>query len=145
MKGGSGLIKTSAPGLAVAGIAHMAGAEGRRSYLTIATGTQIHSLTNETPGSVGKKANKGHNEIGAALEAAGNAVLGASPTPAHLSETPPPTAMEPLSQVPAAALATPTSEPTLASRLRELSELHTEGILSDDEFAGAKAKLLGGL
>lgn len=35
--------------------------------------------------------------------------------------------------------------PTLAGRLRELAELHKDGILSDDEFAAAKAKLLGGL
>jgi hypothetical protein len=35
--------------------------------------------------------------------------------------------------------------PTLSDRMRELSELHREGILSDDEFSSAKAKLLSGL
>ncbi|WP_425574137.1 SHOCT domain-containing protein [Nocardioides bigeumensis] len=38
-----------------------------------------------------------------------------------------------------------TSAPTLADRLRELATLHQEGILSDEEFASAKAKLLSGL
>jgi hypothetical protein len=37
------------------------------------------------------------------------------------------------------------AEPTLAERLRELADLHKDGILSDDEFAAAKAKLLAGL
>jgi hypothetical protein len=31
----------------------------------------------------------------------------------------------------------------LAAKLRELGELHTAGTLSDEEFAAAKAKLLG--
>jgi hypothetical protein len=33
----------------------------------------------------------------------------------------------------------------LADRLRERATLHQEGILSDEEFASAKAKLLSGL
>jgi len=37
------------------------------------------------------------------------------------------------------------AEPTLSERLRELADLHKDGILCDDEFAGAKAKLLAGL
>jgi hypothetical protein len=35
--------------------------------------------------------------------------------------------------------------PTLSDRLRELANLRNEGILSDEEFAAAKAKLLGEL
>jgi hypothetical protein len=39
---------------------------------------------------------------------------------------------------------TPGSEaPDLAARLRELAELHGAGSLTDEEFASAKAKLLG--
>lgn len=39
---------------------------------------------------------------------------------------------------------TPASEASdLASRLRELGELHGAGALSDEEFAAAKGKLLG--
>lgn len=35
--------------------------------------------------------------------------------------------------------------PSPTDRLREVADLHKEGILSDEEFASAKAKLLGGL
>ena len=37
------------------------------------------------------------------------------------------------------------SQAPLRDRLRELAMLHQEGILSDDEFASAKAKMINGL
>lgn len=43
---------------------------------------------------------------------------------------------------PAAQSGAMTSE--MISQLKELAELHTQGILTDDEFAAQKAKLLGG-
>ena len=43
---------------------------------------------------------------------------------------------------PAAAPAAPAVDPTTA-QLQNLANLHTQGILSDEEFAAAKAKLLG--
>ena len=43
---------------------------------------------------------------------------------------------------PAAAPAVAAAEDPLA-RLRELAQLHDTGVLTDDEFAAAKAKLLG--
>ncbi len=42
---------------------------------------------------------------------------------------------------PAAAPASP-SDPT-AEKIQQLSELHAQGVLSDEEFAAAKAKALG--
>lgn len=42
----------------------------------------------------------------------------------------------------AAAPAEPAEDPTIA-KLKELAGLHDQGILSDEEFASAKAKLLG--
>ncbi len=36
------------------------------------------------------------------------------------------------------------SEPSMADQLNQLANLHNQGVLSDDEFAAAKAKLLGG-
>jgi hypothetical protein len=36
-----------------------------------------------------------------------------------------------------------TPDPELAIRLRELTDMHSAGALSDEEFAAAKAKLLG--
>jgi hypothetical protein len=32
----------------------------------------------------------------------------------------------------------------MADQLNQLADLHSQGVLSDDEFAAAKAKLLGG-
>ena len=43
----------------------------------------------------------------------------------------------PLQSVPAA----PAEDPMIA-QLKQLAELHSQGILSDDEFAAAKAKLI---
>jgi len=34
--------------------------------------------------------------------------------------------------------------PSMADQLNQLADLHNQGVLSDDEFATAKAKLLGG-
>ena len=34
-------------------------------------------------------------------------------------------------------------QPDLTGQLQQLADLHSQGILSDDEFASAKAKLLG--
>lgn len=142
LKGGKGLMKASAPGMAVAGIAHVASNAARKSFLTIATDKQIHTLTNQTTNSVGlKTSNKGHNDAGRALEVAGNAVLGV------VEVEPQPVVDAPvIAAAPAPAAATqPASAPTLSDRLRELADLHKDGILSDEEFASAKAKLLGGL
>jgi len=77
LKGTKHLMKTSAPGLAAAGIAHVASQGSRTSYLTISTDRQIYTLSNRVPNSVRlKTAKKGHVNVGLALEAAGNAVLG---------------------------------------------------------------------
>jgi hypothetical protein len=35
------------------------------------------------------------------------------------------------------------SGPSMADQLNQLADLHKQGLLSDDEFAAAKAKLLG--
>jgi len=141
LKGTKHLLKTSAPGLAAAGIAHVASQGPRTSYLTIATDRQIHTLSNQAQNSVGlKTAMKGHVDVGLALEAAGNAVLGVdSSSTADAGAAAISPAVQP------EATATSTSPPSLSDRLRELATLHQEGILSDEEFASAKAKLLSGL
>jgi len=36
------------------------------------------------------------------------------------------------------------AEPGMADQLQPLADLHASGVLSDEEFAAAKAKLLGG-
>lgn len=144
MRGGKAALKGSVPGIAATGIAYMASTESRTSYLTIATDREIHQLTNQGHNGFVKTTNKRHADVGLALESAGNAVLGITPEPppgmstgaspvgAVLAPEPPPVSDAGPSQ-------------TMGSRLRELAELHKEGILSDEEFSAAKAKLLDGL
>ncbi|WP_144018674.1 SHOCT domain-containing protein [Demequina sp. NBRC 110051] len=141
MKGTTSFMKTTAPGLAASGIAHVAAKGSRVSQLTIATDKTIHRLTNETHNGLMSSGQKGHNVIGRELEAAGKSVLPSdgSTQPPGAPNTTAVTAAPPSTSVP------PTTAPTLAERMRELAELHREGILSDDEFAAAKASLLGGL
>jgi hypothetical protein len=142
LKGGKGLMKASVPGMAAAGIAHVASDAARTSFLTIATDRQIHTLTNKTTNSVGlKTSSTAHNDAGRALEVAGNAVLGVVEVDPHPVVDAPVIAAAP---EPAGATQT-AAAPTLSERLRELADLHHEGILSDEEFASAKAKVLGGL
>jgi hypothetical protein len=40
--------------------------------------------------------------------------------------------------------AAPAAGPSMADQLQQLAALHQQGVLSDDEFAAAKAKVLGG-
>jgi hypothetical protein len=37
----------------------------------------------------------------------------------------------------------PTADGDMIAKLKQLGELHTAGVINDDEFAAAKAKLLG--
>ena len=39
--------------------------------------------------------------------------------------------------------AAPAAAPSVADQIGQLADLHQQGILTDDEFAAAKAKLLG--
>ena len=52
-------------------------------------------------------------------------------------------AMGVAAQQAAAAPAAPAAGTDIVAELQKLAALHDQGILSDDEFAGAKAKLLG--
>jgi Short C-terminal domain len=61
----------------------------------------------------------------------------AAPAPAY---PPPPPAYAP---PPAPPTAPPGGE-DLVARLQQLSELHAQGAITDEEFSAAKAKLLGG-
>jgi hypothetical protein len=40
--------------------------------------------------------------------------------------------------------APPPAGPSVADQLQQIATLHQQGVLSDDEFAAAKAKILGG-
>jgi hypothetical protein len=44
---------------------------------------------------------------------------------------------------PAAAPAAPAAGNSMADQIGQLADLHKQGVLTDDEFAAAKAKLLG--
>lgn len=130
-KGGKNLIKGTVPGLAVAGVAHVASTGSRRSFLTIVTDRAIHTLSNQIHNGYIKTTNKGHIEVAREIEAAGNVILGIS----DASVVPPVVEGSNRSD----------AQPSLSERLRELAGLHAEGILTDEEFAAAKATLLTGL
>ncbi|GGD69494.1 DUF2510 domain-containing protein [Microbacterium murale] len=134
VKGGKLLSKGTAIGVAASGINQLAANAARKSDLVIATDVAIHTLTNQQHNGMFKVSKKEHDAVARALVEAGNTVLGISAEPEQISEP----------EVVAVA-AMQAAAPSLSDRLRELSELHREGILSDDEFAGAKGKLLSGL
>lgn len=93
--------------------------EKRVLFLTIATDKKIHTLSTE--GEMGRR----EDNLAMALEAAGNSVLAdaqSAPRPTNVTQA--------------------ASEATVGERLRQIAELHQDGVLSDDEFAAAKAKLL---
>jgi hypothetical protein len=57
------------------------------------------------------------------------------------AQAPPEAAPAPAAAAPAAA---PASSASMIDQLKELGELKTQGILTEDEFAAQKAKLLAG-
>lgn len=98
----------------------MGSRDKRVLLLTIATDRQVHTLSTE--GQMGRTEDK----LGLALEAAGNSVIsGAAPAPTVITHAAP--------------------EITAADKLRQIADLHRDGVLSDEEFAAAKGKLLGQL
>ena len=134
MKGGKLLTKGTAIGVATSGISQIAANTARKSNLVIATDKAIHTLTNQQHNGFINVSRKEHDAVARALVDAGNSLLGIA------------TEAEPVSAPELVAVAAiPAAAPTLSDRLRELSDLHRDGILSDDEFGAAKAKLLGGL
>ncbi|MCK9795955.1 SHOCT domain-containing protein [Isoptericola sp. 4D.3] len=129
-KGSSAAMKTTIPGLAATGVSHLAKSMTYKATLTIVTDKAIHTITNVVSNSVGVKIPKAdHIEAGRVLAATAAQILGlTTPGPAAEAQTPDP-------------LSAPASQ-TVSDRLRELVVLHSEGVLGDDEFATAKARLL---
>jgi len=138
--GGRALMKASTAGIATAGIAHVAKAKSRKTFLTITTDKTIHSLTNETNNGLYTAPNKGHEAVGMQLVAVANEVLGLPAAAGHSNAQ-----TAPASEQQASGAPQPEQSSDIGRRLRELAGLHGDGILSDEEFAAAKAKLLGGL
>jgi hypothetical protein len=62
----------------------------------------------------------------------------AAQAPPEAAQAPPEAAPAPVAAAPAAA------GPSMIDQLKELGELKTQGILTEDEFAAQKAKLLAG-
>ena len=76
--------------------------------------------------------------MGIVRRAATAAAVSGAATRAHNRNTPSQSAAAP---APAAAPAAPADD--TSTNLRELADLHAKGVLSDEEFAAAKAKALG--
>lgn len=140
IRGGKASLKGSLPGLAATGIAHVASIESRTAYLMITTDREVHQLTNQGHNGYVRTINRAHVDVGLALESAVNAVLAGKETS---TESTTPYSAAPVSDSQLTQAASGTS--TLAARLRDLAGLHNDGILTDEEFATAKARLLGDL
>ena len=76
--------------------------------------------------------------MGIVRRAATAAAVSGAATRAHNRNTPSQSAAAPAPAVAPAAPADDTS-----AKLQELADLHAKGVLSDEEFAAAKAKALG--
>jgi hypothetical protein len=77
------------------------------------------------------------------LEAAGNAVLRAAETASHASVAP--TTVEVLQVQPPAPQQIENAGPSLSERLREINQMHDEGLIDEAEFTQLRAKLLGSI
>ncbi|MEN5072333.1 SHOCT domain-containing protein [Isoptericola cucumis] len=127
-KSGSAAMKSTIPGLAATGVGHLAKSMTLKATLTIVTDKEIHTVTNVVSNSVGVRIPKAdHIEAGRILAATAAQILG------HTTPGPAADATEPL---PAPA------NQTVSDRLRELAVLHSDGILGENEYAAAKARLL---
>ncbi|HVX69983.1 MAG TPA: SHOCT domain-containing protein [Mycobacteriales bacterium] len=107
---------------ATMGLSKLASNENRFLFLTISTDRETYSLREKGGRS------RDADQVPMRLELAGQGILDAlasknAATPAPLASGPTP--------------------PSVADQLRDLAGLHQDGVLSDDEFAAAKAKLLG--
>lgn len=132
-KGGSTAMKSTLPGLAATGVGHLAKSMTHKAVLTIVTDKSIHTLTNVVSNSVGIKIPKAdHVEAGRQLAA----------TAAQILRVVAPASVDPEPASVASQSVAPAADKTVSDRLRELAVLHAEGILGDDEFAAAKARLL---
>lgn len=141
-----GSLKASVPGLAVAGVGYVAKkVVSGKSVLTIATDRQIHVLSNRAMLSTGgiPLIKTGQGDVGEALERVGNSVLTALGRGPVASNAPalPSGQVEVSQEVSSPAM----SSADVTARLRELAELHQEGILDDADFLIAKRQLLGKL
>jgi hypothetical protein len=98
------------------GLNAFASNERIESFLSIATDRKVHKLDCT-------------RAAGVALEAAAQGVIDASRA-AGAAQT---------------SVVTQAAAPNVADQLRQLADLHSDGIISDDEFNAAKARLLGSL
>lgn len=129
-RGGSAAMKSTIPGLAATGVGQFAKVMTRKAVLTIVTDQEIHTLNNLVANSVGIKVPKADQiEVARHLAASAAQIVQATAPVAVAAVTP-------------VADATVPAFKSVSDRLRELAVLHSEGILGDEEYASAKAKVL---
>ena len=139
------VMAISAAGVAAAGAGAVAKIISAKAVLTITTDQRVHVLTNQTkrPTTGIPMPRKDHESVGAVLEQTGNSVLTAlGRGPVSLSAPALPSGqVEPPQRV----SASPVSTVDVTASLRDLAQLHNEGVLDDKEFCEAKRQLLGRL
>lgn len=112
-------------GAATMGLNYLASKEKRTLFLTIATDRKTHTLSTE--GDMLRLDDK----AGLGIEAAAQGVLAAA------------TASPQVNVHDAPAPAAPQGD-SLADQIKKLGDLHRDGVLSEEEFAAAKARLISG-
>ena len=139
------VMAISAAGVAAAGAGAVAKIMSAKAVLTITTDQRVHVLTNQAkhPTTGIPMPRKDHESVGAVLEQTGNSVLTAlGRGPVSLSAPALPSGqVEPPQRV----SASPVSTVDVTASLRDLAQLHNEGVLDDKEFCEAKRQLLGRL
>ena len=139
------VMAISAAGIAAAGAGAVAKIMSAKAVLTITTDQRVHVLTNQVkhPKTSLAMPRKDDESVGAVLEQTGNSVLTALGRGPVASNAPalPSGQVEVSQEVSSPAM----SSADVTARLRELAELHQEGILDDADFLIAKRQLLGKL
>jgi len=102
----------------------MANKQAEQQYQESEQDARLSSLEQQQQGYGGYPQQQGYPQQGYPQQQGG---YGSYPPP---QQAPPPAAA-------------PAAEPSMMDQLSQLADLHSQGVLNDEEFAAAKAKLLG--
>ncbi|QPK82035.1 SHOCT domain-containing protein [Schaalia sp. ZJ405] len=123
-------LKANPVGLALAGVEHFIKATSGKSILTITTENRVYALNNAKDDLL-KIVDRSQVGVGKALEKVGLEVLG------RIKESEEETPIQPQVQSDLSA-----DKESALGKLRDISLLHDQGILDDEEYRAAKARII---
>lgn len=139
-----GSLGSLGPGLAALGVDHFMKQLARKTVLTIVTDHQVHTVTNEQQGPLGVSLPASNDGLGQRLVSVGKRVIANSP-PEHKGVLESSSRGKQSDGEESAPEKQPRKEAGRADvveKIRELSSLHEDGLLTDQEFSAAKGRLL---